>query len=90
MKKPVDFSTYKKIQKMTLNDLNVWVMSIYKSGLNDGVNLLNDNIAAEVSDDRLLEIMLSVKGIGRKRAEQVIEKLLAEGIYQKNAICGDT
>lgn len=89
MKKPVDFATYKKIQKLSFKDLNLWVTEVYQAGLNDGVQLLDDSIAAEVSDERLLEIMLSVKGIGRNRAEQVIQKLLEEGVYTKHAVCGN-
>ena len=35
---------------------------------------------ASLTEDRLLEIILSVKGIGKNRAEQVIAKILQEGV----------
>ena len=73
--KPVHFRDYKQIQKMTFNQFNRWVEVLYKSGFEDGLNAGQDNVIAEISDDELMEILLSVKGIGRKRAEQVIEKI---------------
>lgn len=79
--KPVNFSQYKQIQKMSLNDLNRWVIEIYKAGVQEGVVMQNDNLAAEVTEDRLFDIILSVKGIGRARAEEAVRRILAEGTY---------
>lgn len=81
MRKPVDFATYKQIQKKSFNDFNRWVISIYNSGLQDGINITNDDVIAELDEDRLLQILLSVKGIGRNRAEEAVQKILEEGTY---------
>lgn len=84
MKKPVDFSTYKRVQKKTFNEFNSWVISIYNSGLQDGINITNDDVIAELDEDRLLEIILSVKGIGKNRAEEVVRRIIAEGVFNGN------
>lgn len=80
MNKPVDFSTYQQLRKMSFNDVNKWVISIYQSGVQDGINITNDDVIAELDEDQLLEIMLSVKGIGKNRALQVIEKIIDAGM----------
>ena len=33
-----------------------------------------------LTEDRLMEILLSVKGIGKNRAREVVEKVLQEGV----------
>lgn len=84
--KAVNFQTYKQIRKMSLNDLNKWVLSIYKSGYLDGLqegeseSVIADECVAALTDERLKEILLSIKGIGEKRAEMVLSAVLAEGI----------
>ena len=89
MKKPVNFSIYAKAQKLSYNDFNRWIKEIYtdayKDGYEDGwkscVEVNNECLMAELEDDRMLEILLSVKGIGRNRAEQVMKILSQEGIF---------
>ena len=34
--KPIDYKRYKKIQKMSLNELNQWFLSIWESGVQAG------------------------------------------------------
>lgn len=63
---------------MSLNEINRWALSLYQSGMQDGIDLTNEDIVAEISEDTLREILLSVKGIGPKRADEVIEKILKE------------
>ena len=77
MKKPVDFSTYKMVKNLTFNDFNRWVVSIYNTGYQDGLNSEPDYV--ELTDDDLLDILLSVKGIGKNRSLQVVEKVLDYG-----------
>ena len=82
MKKALDFSTYKKLQKLSLNDTNRWINALYAQAYDDGKNenpILDECVAA-MTEERLLEIILSVKGIGQKRAEQLLSKILEEGI----------
>ena len=87
MKKSLDFIAYKHIQKMSFADMNRWVLSVYKSGFADGLEEgekeanENPDVVAQLTDDRLLEIILSVKGIGKNRAQAVVDKVLGEGIF---------
>lgn len=76
--KPITFQNFKQLKKMTLNEINRWALSLYQSGMQDGIDLTNEDIVAEISEDTLREILLSVKGIGPKRADEVIEKILKE------------
>lgn len=78
--KPITFAELKRIQKLSLNEFNRWITAlckeIYEDGLREGESEFDD--AAILTADRLLEIMLSVKGIGKNRAEQVLEIILNE------------
>ena len=80
MKKPADFATYKMVKNLSFNDFNRWVTSIYGSGYCDGQDAINEGCVAALTDDRLLEIILSVKGIGKNRAQELMQKILAEGV----------
>jgi len=78
--KPISFAQLKQIQKMSLNDFNRWLMELckamYSDGFKEGESEFDD--CAIVTEERLMEVMLSVKGIGRNRAEQVVNILLNE------------
>ena len=82
--KPVNFSDFKKIQKFSLNEFNRWMMTLYETAFEDGLREGEsefDDCIATISEDRLLEILLSVKGIGVKRAEKIIATILNEGVF---------
>ena len=78
-----------KVKKLGLSQFIRWVASIYQSGYDDGWNgamdsyketnggiAIDESVEAEVIDsDLLMEILLSVKGIGKKRAQEVIDKI---------------
>lgn len=78
--KPITFAELKRIQKLSLNEFNRWITAlckeVYEDGLREGESEFDD--AAILTADRFIEIMLSVKGIGRNRAEQVLEIILNE------------
>lgn len=78
--KPLSFAELKRIQKMSFNEFNRWITAlckeIYEDGLREGESEFDD--AAILSADRFMEILLSVKGIGKNRAEQVLEIILNE------------
>jgi len=80
--KPITFAQLKQIQKMSLNDFNRWLMELckamYSDGFKEGESEFDD--CAIVTEERLMEVLLSVKGIGRNRAEQVINILLNEEV----------
>lgn len=78
--KPIDFTTYKKIQKMSLNTFNHWLMDLCSTVYDDGVDYAISDTVAAITEDRLLEILLSVNGIGKKRANEILEKILQEGL----------
>ena len=45
-----------------------------------------DNIQIiDITEERLMEIILSVKGVGKKRAEEIIAKIIDEGHYGTKA-----
>lgn len=78
--KPITFAQLKRIQKMSLNDFNRWLTELcktmYSDGFKEGESEFDD--CAIVTEERLMEVLLSVKGIGKNRAEQVINILLNE------------
>ena len=80
--KPITFAQLKQIQKMSLNEFNRWLMELckamYSDGFKEGESEFDD--CAIVTEERLMEVLLSVKGIGRNRAEQVINILLNEEV----------
>lgn len=80
--KPITFAELKRIQKMSLNEFNRWIAALcttlYEDGLREGESEFDD--CAILTEERLMEIMLSVKGIGKNRAEQVINVILNEEI----------
>lgn len=91
MRKAIDFSQYKKIQKFSLNEFNRWIESVYRAGFDDAMVLTQRDLynrmeiepadlVSAYTDERLMEILLSVKGIGEKRAREVVDKILAEGV----------
>lgn len=75
--KPASFSDMKKVQKMTLNQFNRWVECVYKSGMQDGLDTVYEETVAEIPEDDLRSILLSVKGIGEKRADEIMKKILS-------------
>jgi len=81
MKKPIDFTTFKKIKSMSLNDFNRWLSDLCSTVYDDGFNYAMKDVSTEITDDRLLEILLSVKGIGKNRAKEVVSKILEEGTF---------
>jgi hypothetical protein len=80
MKKALDFRTYKQFQKLSFNDTNRLLSAFYANAYDDGKHFVQQECIAALTEDHLLEILLSVKGIGRNRAEQVIAKIIEEGV----------
>ena len=80
MKKCVDFKTYKQFQKLSFNDTNRLFSAIYANAFEDGQIAFKQDIEAAITEDRLMEIILSVKGVGKNRAEQIVKLILEEGL----------
>ena len=60
---------YKDIKRYDHNQMNKFLTNYYVNGFNDGLN------SANIDYDVLKEILLSVKGIGQVKADEVISKL---------------
>lgn len=62
-------AVYKDIKRYDHNQMNKFLTNYYVNGFNDGLN------SANIDYDVLKEILLSVKGIGQVKADEVISKL---------------
>ena len=60
---------YKDIKRYDHNQMNKFLTNYYVNGFNDGLN------SANIDYDVLKEVLLSVKGIGQVKADEVIRKL---------------
>ena len=70
---------YQNIKKMDHNQMNLYIQSIYKSGYTDGVKSVPGIDIAEVR-----KTLLSVKGLGEKRVEDILAALEKEMKSEKN------
>ena len=89
MKKPLKFNDYKLLKAMSFNDMNRWLIVFYSAAYADGKESLKDDTClyiepedCEVALDgqTLYEIILSVKGIGEKRADEIMAKIKEAGV----------
>lgn len=102
MKKPLNFSTYKLLHKMSFNEFNRWLIEFYMSAYDDGAEecankiqrgeIVLDNVESEtlslepedcvsaLSVEDLKSLLLSVNGIGEKRADTIMERILQKGV----------
>lgn len=61
---------YQNIRKMDHNQMNLYIQSIYKSGYAEGVKSVPGIDITEIK-----KALLSVKGLGEKRVEAILEAL---------------
>lgn len=99
MKKALDFNTYKRLKKMSFNDMNRWIRSFwnaaYHSGIDDAVengvvevkeqtpesvSVFPDNLDVAICDEDLFDLLVSVNGIGEKRAVEIMNKMKEFGV----------
>ena len=62
-------AVYKDIKRYDHKQMNEFLTRYYINGFNDGLN------NAKVDYDVMKEVLLSVKGIGQVKADEVIRKL---------------
>lgn len=74
--KPISFQTHKKICKLSLNEFNRWVGSIWASGFADGQDAMSQDVIVEIGEGDLLDAIMSVKGIGEVRARQIVDAIV--------------
>ena len=53
---------------MSLNEFNRWAGLIWAKGFADGQDMLSEEVIVEIGEEDLLRTVMSVKGIGEKRA----------------------
>lgn len=70
---------YQAIKKKDHNQMNLYLQEIYKNGYTDGVKSVPGIDIAEIK-----KILLSVKGLGAKRVEAILEALEKEMKSEKN------
>lgn len=58
---------YQDIKKMDHNQMNLYIQSIYKSGYAEGIKSVPGMNIAEIK-----KALLSVKGIGEKKAKDIV------------------
>lgn len=75
MLKPLNFSQFKQLKKVSLNDMNRWVMSIYQSGYDEGLASKEEQII-ELSDDELFQRIMSVPGMTEDLACEIVSVIL--------------
>lgn len=61
---------YQNIRKMDHNQMNLYLQEIYKNGYTDGVKSVPGIDITEIK-----KTLLSVKGLGEKRVEAILEAL---------------
>ena len=86
MKKIADFNTFKRVKQMSFNNFNLWVTELYRAGFEDGLREGEeewDECIAAMTDERMLEVFMSVRGIGPVRAQALLAAVLQEGISYK-------
>lgn len=87
MKKLADFNTFKALKRMSFNDFNRWVIEFYHAAFEDGLREGEeewDECVAAMTEDRMLEVFMSVRGIGPVRAKALLATVLQEGISYKS------
>lgn len=70
---------YQNIRKMDHNQMNLYLQEIYKNGYTDGVKSVPGIDIAEIK-----KALLSVKGLGEKRVDAILEALEKEMKSEKN------
>ena len=64
---------YQNIKKMDHNQMNLYIQSIYKSGFEDGKAAVPGIDIKNIAD-----IVRGVKGVGEKRAADIVKALESE------------
>lgn len=74
MRKVIDFNSYSRLRKMSFNDLNRWLVEFYANAFSDGMDKAEEGIIT-ISADDFRQCAESVRGVGEKRADEIIERL---------------
>lgn len=78
--KPVSMREFKRARAMTLNNFNRWLKyELYEAAVQEAYEIQQRDVIAEIGEEDLMEAILSVKGIGEKRAEQIVKAIIERG-----------
>lgn len=86
-KKNISFSSYDKIRKMTFNEFNRWVTGLYIDAFQEGQKEQQREEHNISFENELPKILLSVKGLGQKRVNDIlaaIESYYTEKLENKD------
>lgn len=64
--------TYKDVKKMDHQQMDMFCQNLYKAGYADGMK-----DAEGLTEEQVREIILGVKGIGQKKADDIVRALTA-------------
>lgn len=82
MDKPLDFAQYQQLKRYSFNQMNRWVMSVYKSGYMDAKNDCEkdaDTVVLDFDDLTMLEFLKSIDGIDADTAEKIVQAMINHG-----------
>jgi hypothetical protein len=83
--KLLSFGEFDRLKKMSLNEVNRWILSIYESAYGDGQESFAGGEMWAVPEDMLFDAVVSVKGVGSVRAQKIVEAIFkAAEVYEKS------
>ena len=74
---------YQAIKKKDHNQMNLYLQEIYKNGYMDGFKAGTESVPG-IDITEIKKALLSVKGLGEKRVEAILEALEKEMKSEKN------
>ena len=86
--KPINFKTYKELQKMSFNQACRWVKALYEAAYNDGAQssttvvhtIEPSDCTTVIENNDLYDLLLSVDGVDEKIADAIMAKMEDAGI----------
>ena len=73
----VNRKEYQNVKKMDHNQMNLYIQSIYKSAYMDGFKAGTESVPG-IDMQQVSDILKSIKGIGEKRAVDIVKALEKE------------
>lgn len=92
MKKPIYFDAYQILHRASYKEAMQWIKAFYAQAYQDGIDvatktssdsipaLMPEDCTVAIEDSDLRELILSVKGVSPRIADEIMEKLGAFGV----------
>lgn len=77
MLKPLNFGNYQAMKRYSYNQMNVWAVSVYQSGFEDGQESMPQIL--EFDSNTLEEFLLGIDGIGEKTVKKIVQAFINKG-----------